>query len=110
MLDIIDTKVDKAQVHMDNVNIKMKQALDGVRRPRGWPDLSLFSVGHEGRQVHRELRLDMCTTGTRVLHCQLLCAINLISKLSCRTKLDCHHRHRGLASFFVVEDGQKAED
>ncbi|KAI3634196.1 hypothetical protein MIR68_007800 [Amoeboaphelidium protococcarum] len=32
MLDVIDTKVDKAQVHLDKVNMKMKQALDGVMK------------------------------------------------------------------------------
>lgn len=30
MLEEVDKKVDKAQIHMDNVNVKMKNALDGV--------------------------------------------------------------------------------
>lgn len=32
MLDTIDNKVDKAQVHLDNINVKLKQALDGVMK------------------------------------------------------------------------------
>jgi SYP7 family syntaxin len=32
MLDVIDKKVDKAQIHLDHVNAKMKKALDGVMK------------------------------------------------------------------------------
>jgi hypothetical protein len=49
MLDEIEKKVDKAQIHMDNVNVKMKQALDGVSISSLLTFIQYHPLGHEGR-------------------------------------------------------------
>jgi t-SNARE complex subunit (syntaxin) len=43
VLDRVDVKVENALDHVDNINIQLKKALDGV---------IMVDVGYEGRQVY----------------------------------------------------------